>query len=99
MNDQKALDKFDIAILRALQRNSRASLQELSAEVGLSSSPCWTRVKRMEEAGVIEGYTIGVNSELPGCCGLSGLKESRNLEPDFERGRLSRAGGAIRLNR
>ena len=66
MKDKTELDKFDIAILRALQRNSRASLQELSAEVGLSSSPCWTRVKRMEEAGVIEGYTIGVNSELVG---------------------------------
>jgi len=66
MIDEIKLDKFDLAILRALQRNARASLQELSAEVGLSSSPCWTRIKRMEEAGVIEGYTIKVNSELVG---------------------------------
>ncbi len=66
MSDGIKLDKFDLAILRALQRNARASLQELSAEVGLSSSPCWTRVKRMEESGVIEGYTVKVNSELVG---------------------------------
>ena len=66
MSQEKQLDKFDFAILRALQRNARASLQELSAEVGLSSSPCWARVKRMEESGVIEGYTVKVNPERAG---------------------------------
>lgn len=60
------LDKQDLAILRALQRNARASLQELSQEVGLSSSPCWARVKRMEAAGVITGYTIKVDAEKIG---------------------------------
>jgi Lrp/AsnC family leucine-responsive transcriptional regulator len=55
------LDKFDIAILQALQRDARISLSELSAQVGLTSSPCWTRIKRMEEAGVIEGYSVRVN--------------------------------------
>ena len=66
MPQQIKLDRHDLALLRALQRNARASLQELSAEVGLSSSPCWARIKRMEEAGVIEGYTIKVNAELVG---------------------------------
>jgi len=56
------LDKFDISILEALQRDARMSLQELSAQVGLTSSPCWTRIKRMEEAGVIEGYSVRVNA-------------------------------------
>lgn len=60
------LDRLDLAILRALQRNARASLQELSHEVGLSSSPCWARVKRMEAAGVIAGYTIKVDAEKVG---------------------------------
>ena len=66
MSKEITLDRYDLALLRALQRNARASLQELSAEVGLSSSPCWSRIKRMEEAGVIEGYTIKVNAELAG---------------------------------
>ena len=66
MTQEIKLDRHDLALLRALQRNARASLQELSAEVGLSSSPCWTRIKRMEEAGVIEGYTIKVNAERVG---------------------------------
>ncbi|MFO1393364.1 MAG: Lrp/AsnC family transcriptional regulator [Steroidobacteraceae bacterium] len=60
------LDNFDIAILRALQGDARMSLQELSGQVGLTSSPCWTRMRRMEEAGVIEGYSVRVNAEKIG---------------------------------
>ncbi len=60
------LDKFDLAILTALQLDARISLNELSAKVGLTSSPCWARVKRMEENGVIEGYTVRVNAAKVG---------------------------------
>ncbi|CDG85342.1 Lrp/AsnC family transcriptional regulator [Janthinobacterium agaricidamnosum] len=60
------LDKFDLAILAALQLDARISLNELSAKVGLTSSPCWARVKRMEENGVIEGYTVRVNAAKVG---------------------------------
>jgi Lrp/AsnC family leucine-responsive transcriptional regulator len=56
------LDKFDLAILAALQQDARMSLQDLSARVGLTSSPCWTRIKRMEDDGVIEGYAVRVNA-------------------------------------
>jgi len=55
------LDKFDLAILKALQQNSRASLNDIGAEVGLSSTPCWNRIKRMESAGVIRGYTVDID--------------------------------------
>ena len=60
------LDKFDLAILAALQHDARISLQELSSQVGLTSSPCWARIKRMEEDGVIEGYTVHVNAAKVG---------------------------------
>ena len=60
------LDKFDLAILKALQRDARISLQELGKQVGLTSSPCWNRIKRMEEAGVIEGYSVSINPEKIG---------------------------------
>ena len=60
------LDRLDFAILRALQRDARLSLAEISAEVGLTTSPCWTRIKRMEEAGVIEGYSVRLNAEKVG---------------------------------
>jgi DNA-binding Lrp family transcriptional regulator len=50
------LDKFEKLILKFLQRNARASTQELSDAVGLSASPCWRRVKRLEEDGYITRY-------------------------------------------
>lgn len=60
------MDKIDRKILSELQRNGRASLQEISQAVGLSSTPCWTRMKRMEETGVIERYTVNLNAEALG---------------------------------
>jgi Lrp/AsnC family transcriptional regulator, leucine-responsive regulatory protein len=60
------LDKFDLAILSELQKDARKSLQEISQAVGLSTSPCWTRIKRMEDAGVIEGYAVRVNPAAVG---------------------------------
>lgn len=38
------------------------SLNEIGALVGLTSSPCWTRIKRLEDSGVIEGYSVRVNA-------------------------------------
>jgi Lrp/AsnC family leucine-responsive transcriptional regulator len=60
------LDRIDTAILEVLQRDARISLQALSSQVGLTASPCWTRIKRMEEAGVIEGYSVRVSAERIG---------------------------------
>ena len=60
------LDKFDIAILEALQKDARLSLQELGKQVGLTASPCWTRIRRMEDARVIEGYSVRVNPDKVG---------------------------------
>lgn len=60
------LDKFDLAILAALQDDARASLQEISKRVGLSSTPCWNRIKKMEADGVIQGYTVRVNAPAVG---------------------------------
>ena len=64
--DLVKLDRLDLAILRALQRDARLSLAEISQEVGLTTSPCWTRIKRLEEAGVIEGYAVRLNAEKLG---------------------------------
>ena len=50
------MDAIDKRILRALARQGRLTNAELAEEVGLSPSPCWTRVRRLEQAGVIRGY-------------------------------------------
>jgi Lrp/AsnC family leucine-responsive transcriptional regulator len=62
------LDKFDLAILAALQDDARASLQDISKRAGLSPTPCWTRIKRMEHEGTIRGYTVRIE---PAALGLS----------------------------
>ncbi|HWQ39514.1 MAG TPA: Lrp/AsnC family transcriptional regulator [Burkholderiales bacterium] len=60
------LDKYDLAILAVLRQDARASLQDISARVGLSTTPCWNRIKKMEADGVIQGYTVRVNAEALG---------------------------------
>ncbi len=50
------MDAIDKRILRALARKGRLTNAELAEEVGLSASPCWTRVRRLEQAGIIKGY-------------------------------------------
>ena len=50
------LDDQDIKILAALQADGRLTNNDLAERVGLSPSPCWRRVKRLEEEGIIRGY-------------------------------------------
>ena len=52
----KSLDVTDQAMLLALQRDARQTVAELAELVSLSPSPCWRRVRQLEESGVIEGY-------------------------------------------
>ena len=62
------MDKIDRKILQELQRDGRISMTELSERVHLSISPCIERVRRMERAGVIQGYHARVD---PAALGLS----------------------------
>ena len=52
----KTFDHTDQAILRALQHDARQTMAELAEQVSLSQSPCWRRVRQLEDSGVIEGY-------------------------------------------
>jgi Lrp/AsnC family transcriptional regulator len=58
MND---LDRFDYAILGALQTDGTLSVAELAQKVGLTTTPCWKRLKRLEEDGFIDGRVALVN--------------------------------------
>jgi DNA-binding Lrp family transcriptional regulator len=51
-----ALDRWDVAILAALQADARLSNAELAAGIGLSAAPTWRRVKWLEQQGYITGY-------------------------------------------
>jgi DNA-binding Lrp family transcriptional regulator len=50
------LDRYDVAILAALQADARLSNAELAARIGLSAAPTWRRVKWLEQQGYIVGY-------------------------------------------
>ncbi|AXY56448.1 Lrp/AsnC family transcriptional regulator [Acinetobacter chinensis] len=67
MNDSHyTLDKIDRKILSALRKDGRLTVAQLADLVGLSSSPCWTRVKRLENLNIIEGYTANINPKAIG---------------------------------
>lgn len=55
-SDRSAIDAVDRQLLVALQRNGRSTVGELAEQVSLSPSPCWRRVKQLEDSGVIAGY-------------------------------------------
>ena len=58
------LDDYDLKILRALQENADYSMQELGEKVGLSHTPCWRRIKRLEAEGVIQGKVTILNPRV-----------------------------------
>jgi Lrp/AsnC family leucine-responsive transcriptional regulator len=66
MADPDALDKLDKAILQRLQANGRETYDDIGAQVGLSASAVLRRVKRLEEAGVIDRYVALVKPESVG---------------------------------
>ena len=81
------LDRHDIALLAELQRDSRQTVQQLASAAGLSSTPCWKRVKEMEASGIIRGYTALVDREKVGLqlCVLAELNLTRHHEDDVQR--------------
>lgn len=60
------LDSTDRHILMLLQKQGRLSTTELAEQVGLSPSPCARRLKRLEDAGFIDGYGARLNAEKIG---------------------------------
>ncbi len=48
------LDSIDIKILKVIQQDAALSVGQIADKVGLSSSPCWRRIKRLEESGIIK---------------------------------------------
>ncbi|MFC3625929.1 Lrp/AsnC family transcriptional regulator [Vogesella amnigena] len=57
----KALDATDLTILRLLQQDGALSSSALAEQLSLSVTPCWRRLKRLEEAGYITGYQANLD--------------------------------------
>jgi DNA-binding Lrp family transcriptional regulator len=82
----ESFDALDAKILALIQEDAGLSVAEVAERVGLSSSPCWRRIKRMEEAGVITGRAtlldrekLGLNFEVYATLKLS-LPTKENLD-------------------
>jgi len=61
-----ALDALDSALLRALAEDARMPLRDLALKIGLSAPSTTERLRRLEDAGVIEGYAVRVNTTALG---------------------------------
>jgi len=61
-----SLDRYDYAILGALQVDGTLSIAQLAERVGLTSTPCWKRLKRLEEDGYLERRVAIVNRRKTG---------------------------------
>lgn len=84
------LDSFSIRILSELQRDARQTILQIAQRIGLTSTPCWKRMKEMERDGVIRGYTALVDRNKVGLliCVLAEINLSKHTEKnasDFEK--------------
>ncbi|KRQ08210.1 AsnC family transcriptional regulator [Bradyrhizobium sp. CCBAU 51745] len=64
--DALRLDEIDRKILRALQQDARLTTAQLAERIGLSTTPCWNRLKRLETQGYIDGYVALLNQDKLG---------------------------------
>jgi Lrp/AsnC family leucine-responsive transcriptional regulator len=63
---KSSLDSFGRKMLIALQRDARCSVAELSRQIGLSQTRTAERLRRMQDAGIIQGYTVDIDREALG---------------------------------
>jgi len=80
------IDDIDRRILRELARDGRVTNQELAERVGLSPSPCLRRLRRLEETGIIIGYTVIVDPKAHGwsMAAIATIRLNRQVEDEIE---------------
>jgi Lrp/AsnC family leucine-responsive transcriptional regulator len=78
-------DRSEIEILRILQREGRLSNVEVASRVGLSESPCFRRIRALEETGVIDFYSAKLNQRLIGLDVTAFVQVSLQKQSDKKR--------------
>jgi len=81
------LDPIDLKIVAALQRDGRMTKLKLAEMVALSPAACWERMRRMEEAGVIKGYTaiVDLDADAPRTTVIVEISLKSHQQADFRR--------------
>ncbi|TIW95249.1 MAG: Lrp/AsnC family transcriptional regulator, partial [Mesorhizobium sp.] len=86
MNAAK-LDPIDLKILDAIQRDGRITKLALAGQVGLSPTPCWMRLRKLEKAGIVSGYhaKIAMRVVAPVATVLMEVTLANHRQADFDR--------------
>lgn len=84
------LDETDLKLLQLLQHNAQMGIKKMGLEVGLSTTPVYERVKRLEQKGFIKNYTINIDKDKIGLkltvyCQVSLLTHSKKYIETFEK--------------
>ncbi|MGB0522692.1 MAG: Lrp/AsnC family transcriptional regulator [Flammeovirgaceae bacterium] len=85
-----SLDHTDISILKLLQKDAKMTNKEIAAAMGLTTTPVYERIKKMEKAGVIQGYAAIVDHKqvaqsMIAYCNVSLKEHSQAFIETFER--------------
>ncbi|CAN7490604.1 Lrp/AsnC family transcriptional regulator [Rhizobium sp. LjRoot254] len=89
------LDAIDLRILDAIQRDGRITKLALAEKAGLSPTPCWMRLQKLEKAGIVSGYHAHLNLRkvAPVATVLMEVTLANHRQADFDR--FERAIAAI----
>ncbi|WP_040586613.1 Lrp/AsnC family transcriptional regulator [Allomesorhizobium alhagi] len=81
------LDPIDLRILDAIQRDGRITKLALAERVGLSPTPCWMRLRKLEKAGIVSGYhaRISIRQIAPVATVLMEVTLGAHRQADFDR--------------
>ncbi|ESX14903.1 AsnC family transcriptional regulator [Mesorhizobium sp. LSHC440B00] len=81
------LDAVDLRILDAIQRDGRITKLALAEQVGLSPTPCWMRLRKLEKAGIVSGYhaRIAMRVVAPVATVLMEVTLASHRQADFDR--------------
>jgi Lrp/AsnC family leucine-responsive transcriptional regulator len=87
---EESLDKLDKAILNIVQNDSTPSVKEIGDKIGLSTTPTYERIKRLEKDGVIAKYVALVDRKKVGLnliayCNIVLKEQSKKASADFEK--------------
>ncbi|RUV29842.1 MAG: Lrp/AsnC family transcriptional regulator [Mesorhizobium sp.] len=81
------LDQIDLKILDVVQRDGRITKLALADKVGLSPTPCWMRLRKLEKAGIVSGYhaKVAMRAVAPVATVLMEVTLASHRQADFDR--------------
>lgn len=81
------LDAIDLRILEAIQHDGRITKLALAEKVGLSATPCWVRLRRLEQTGIVTGYhaRLAPRTIAPVAVVLMEVTLANHRQADFDR--------------